>query len=174
MRQMIRILALITLSLEWVWAHGGGTLQLTNAEVGPYRVSVWSLPDPMRVGDGHFTVAVSKPPTSGSDSGEAGTPVFDAKVELQLTPVEIDGQTYVVPATHESAVNKFFYEGDVDLPTAGLWRVAVSVEGKGKASFEVQVLPPAGINWLLWIGLAVCVAAVAGLALWRLGIRRPA
>jgi hypothetical protein len=173
-RLLLSIFFLVTLSLEWAWAHGGGTLQLTNVEVGPYRVSVWSLPDPLRVGDGHFTVAVSKPMTPGTAPGAAGPPVFDAKVELQLTPVKSDGQTYVVPATHESAVNKLFYEGDFELPTAGLWRVAVAVEGTGAAAFEIEVLPPAGSQAWLWTGLVLCIAVIAWLALWGLGVWRSA
>ena len=41
-----------------IQAHGGGVPQLINAKAGPYRVSVCTQPDPIRVCEFHLTLAV--------------------------------------------------------------------------------------------------------------------
>ena len=46
-----------------VHAHGTGTPQLLNAPTGPYLLSVWTDPDPLRVDEAHVVVAVVEPVT---------------------------------------------------------------------------------------------------------------
>jgi hypothetical protein len=145
-------------------AHGGGTPQLTNVRVGPYGVSVWTQPEPLRVGVVHLTVAVAEPLTpAAGQSVEVGPPVLNAVVQLELKPLDRLHQTLVVPATHQAAVNKFFYEADLDLPAAGQWEVRVLVNGPagaGDARFEVEVLPPSTFSgWFLGSGLVVVLLA---------------
>lgn len=152
------------------WAHGGGVPQLTNAEAGPYRVSAWTLPDPIRVGEMHVSVAISEPPAPGTVEEGMGDLVLDAQVRVQLEPVAQPGEGLVTFATREEAVNKLFYETDVDLPSEGQWQVNILVEGpagSGKASFELRVLPASTFNTLralppLWVaggvGLALLTA----------------
>ena len=94
-------------------AHGGGVPRLTNAEVGPYWVSVWTQPDPLRAGEVHFTVAVSEP---GLNGREVGAPILDATLELWLIPLNDKQQQMNVWATHDEAVNKLFYEADIEVP----------------------------------------------------------
>ncbi|MFQ5611033.1 MAG: hypothetical protein ACE5H9_02765 [Anaerolineae bacterium] len=154
-------------------AHGGGTPQLTNAEVGPYWVSVWTQPDPARVGEWHITVAVAEPPSPGSATNEAGPPVLDATVSVRLTSLERPGQTIMALATHEDAANKLFYEADLDLPRGGQWRASVDVQGPaggGQASFELQVLPgerSSGLAWAAWGGAGLAVLALGWLVVRR-------
>jgi hypothetical protein len=149
------LLALVlSLSPDIAWAHGGGVPQLTNAEAGPYWVSAWTSPDPLRVGQAYITVAVSKPTAGTVGRSEAGPPVLDAAVLVEFEPLDYDGEGLAVPATHGDAANKLFYEADLDLPETGRWGVVVSVvgpDGKGSAGFETQVSPPSGFNWM-WIG----------------------
>lgn len=48
---------LLLLVLSWptrVATHGSGTPRLVNIIAGPYRLWVWSLPDPIRVGETHI------------------------------------------------------------------------------------------------------------------------
>jgi hypothetical protein len=145
-------------------AHGGGTPQLANAKIGPYRISVWTEPAPLRVGEAHFSIAVAEPPASDAAQYESGPPVLGATVELQLQPVAGTGQILTAQATHETAVNKLFYEADIDLPAEGLWEVTISVagaDGSGSVSFEIEVLPSSNSGWMVFggIGLAVLVTA---------------
>jgi hypothetical protein len=157
------IVALVS-AVVWVFAargtqaHGGGVPQLTNAEAGPYWVSAWTQPDPLRVGKAHITVAVSEPGESGSGLREAGSAVLDALVQVQFKPLEGGGETLAVSATHENAANKIFYEADLELPETGRWQVDVSIEGpdgSGSASFDTRVSPPSTVNWALVGGLGL-------------------
>ena len=136
-------------------AHGGGVPQLTAEPVGPYRLYVWSKPDPARVGELHFTVGVFE----GVDAtGAADVPVLDAVVDLQLTELAPAGvEPVVLLGSAAEAGALYYYELDFAVPTAGEWQAAVSVdgpEGGGSASFDLQVLPP-GINWTLVGGVLV-------------------
>lgn len=141
---MTRWLRLI-LGVGWlalmVWprpgaAHGGGTPQLVAVPVGPYTLSLWTQPDPPRVGTLHLTAAVFVP------GPQADTPVLDARVVARLTPEQ--GQPLEVELTHAQAVNPLYYEADVRVPSAGVWRVTIAVQGEqggGEAAFDLKVHP---------------------------------
>jgi len=165
--RLFKFFILMTLVLGYptsgALAHGGGVPQLTNAKAGPYQVSVWTQPDPLRVGEVHFTVAVSEPGPTGR---EAGSPVLDAVVELQLVPPgEKNKPPLRVSATHNEAVNKLFYEADINLPAEGPWQVSTSVKGpsgSGQTNFTVEVLPPSAFNWWIVLGGAAVVITATG------------
>jgi hypothetical protein len=108
----------------------GGTLRLSE-RVGPYRVSVFTSPEPLRVGPADISVFVQ--------DAESGAPVA-AAVRLTLTPGG-GGEGLSCPATAEQAVNKLLRAAAVDLPAAGPWRIEVDVEGpRGPAHCEVAVM----------------------------------
>jgi hypothetical protein len=163
---LLSLLALaLVVSPRVAWAHGGGVPRLTNADAGPYWVSVWTQPDPLRVGQAHITVAVSEPSAAAAEQREAGAPILGATVRVAFEPLDTTGETLTVAATHEGAANKLFYEADLELPETGRWQVVVTVEGPdgvGSTSFETQVAPPAPFSWT-WVG-GLGVAALA--AVW--------
>jgi hypothetical protein len=152
-------------AIDTAQAHGGGVPQLINAEAGPYWVSVWTQPNPLRVGQAHITVAVSEPPAASSSQREAGAPVLDAMVQVQLQPLAGSGEPRTASATHEGAANKLLYETDLHLAEAGSWQVWVAVDGvqgSGKTGFQVEVAEASRSRWPWVAGLAI-----AGLgALW--------
>lgn len=155
------LLFLIVL-LAWpVHAHGGGTPQLTNEDIGPYWVSVWTSPDPVREGQMHVTVSVAEP---GAEAGQqAGSPVLGASVEVTVTPRAGGFADATVQATNEQSANKLFYEADVLVPAAGDWQVQIDVqgsEGSGEAQFDLLVLPAEGIDWLLVGGVVFLSVSV--------------
>ena len=160
-RKLSTVLLIMVLGLPVgiAWAHGGGVPRMTNVDAGPYWVSAWTQPDPLREGQAHITVAVSEPMKSTDGRREAGSPVLNALVQVQFRPLDREGETLLVLATHEAAANKLFYEADLELPETGRWQVIVQVEGpqgSGSASFEAQVSPPTGVSvtWLVGLGLA--------------------
>jgi hypothetical protein len=151
-----------------IQAHGGGTPRLINAEAGPYWVSVWTDPDPIRVGEFHVTVAISEAPEPGAGTREAGDLVLDATVLVRADPVGQGGETLAAAATRDNAVNKLFYEADLRLPAEGQWRVDIQVDGAtgtGNASFDIEASSPPAFNtpfslgWPLWAGLGLVLAA---------------
>jgi hypothetical protein len=110
----------------------GGALRLSE-HVGPYRISVFTSPGPLRVGAADISVFVQ-------DAG-SGAPVADAGVRLTLTPAAGNGAGLTYTATVEQATNKLLRAAAVDLPAAGPWRIEVAVEGpRGLARCSVSVL----------------------------------
>jgi hypothetical protein len=97
-----------------------------------------------------------------------------ALVQVELKPLDHEGETLAAAATHEGAANKIFYEADLDLPATGRWQVAIGVEGPegaGSASFDTEVSPPSTLNWT-WIGgLGLVALAGVWLAQWYRGQR---
>lgn len=164
---MLLILTMLAVTAGISSAHGGGTPQLSDVEAGPFRLFVWTSPEPWRAGgEAHVTVAV----TSLDDAGQT-IPVDDASVAIELAPADAPERAIVLTATPVAGAGAGFYEGDTSLAQAGEWQVSVKVTaaaGAGDAGFVYQVQPGSQINWLLWLGAALAVLAVVG----YLGTRR--
>lgn len=110
-------------------AHGGiGVQHLNNVPSGPFRVYVWSDPEPPEVGEYHVTIALTEN-VEGDSTGLAGGPVLDASVTVELTHVD-SGETLSALATHDDALNKLFYVASFEPARKGLWSV------------QVRILPP--------------------------------
>ena len=142
-------------------AHGGGTLQLSDTLAGPYRLTVWTSPEPVRMGELHVTVGV------GDTNGLS---VLDASVLVIITPPNGSGKPFSDDATTSQSANKFNYEVDFELISPGIHEITVEVrgvEGEGFASFDIEVLPLKVHEWnrVVLIGGGV-VAAVAWIV-WR-------
>jgi|TARA_B100001971_G_scaffold62948_1_gene57983 hypothetical protein len=135
-------------------AHGGGTPQLSGVTAGPYWLTVWTNPEPVRAGELHVTVGVG---------GADGAPVLDAEVQVEISALPNGGVSLSGAATSAQSTNKFLYEVDFELPESGLYLVSVKVsgaEGHGAASFELQALPAEASNWLVLVSVGVAVLAV--------------
>lgn len=166
-RQLLRIILLaviFTISLALARAaraHGGGAPRLVNEDIGPYWISVWTAPQPVREGQLHITVAVAEPGESAG--GQAGAPVLGAAVDVTLTPRAGGLADVRDQATNEQSANKLFYEADMIVPVAGDWQATVEVsgpEGSGQAQFDLTVEPAGSGNWMLFGGIGLL--AVAG------------
>jgi hypothetical protein len=139
----------------------GGTVRVGNQRAGPYDLTVFTDPTPVRPGVCDVSVAVAR--AGSSDL------VQDAQVTVRAVHVGRQGDAVSAPATHERATNKLFYAADVPLASAGRWRIDVEVKsalGEGAVSFEVEaeeagfldnpaavgavvVLPVVAVAWLL-------------------------
>ncbi len=154
-----------------VRAHGsGGTLQMNIVPAGPYQISLWTEPVPLTVGNIHFNIAVTTPPTD-TTLNEAGAPVLNADVTVTLTPIGGNGESRTLTATHEGAVSKIFYNTDTDITTPGDWRITVTVStaaGRGSAETIVTIAEASARQprWL-WYGAGAAVALTVGLFLFR-------
>jgi hypothetical protein len=163
---VVLLLALAIITTGRAVGHGGGAPQIVNEPAGPYLVSAWTDPDPLRVGTIHMTVAVSEPAgVEAAAATEAGTAVLGAAVRVVLE--SMDNPT-IRPvgglATHENAINRLFYEADLDVPETGIWRVNLLIDGPagaGETGFEVQVLPPSRLNWPILVAAAAVVLVAA-------------
>jgi hypothetical protein len=152
LRRTIGLLACLWVGLVWAWpsaAHGGGVIRIAAASLGPYQLSVWTAPEPPRVGRVHVTVGLAAATDGAPVTGET----------VHVTAYGPEGAAPVrVMATHEGALVPVLYEADLFLPTPGAWRFEVDVAGVGSADFSLQV-GEAAPNWPLYglIGVAVVV-----------------
>jgi hypothetical protein len=136
----------------------GGTLRLNKTTAGPHLVSVWTQPDPPWVGRLDVSVAVMRPST--------GEPVLDVTGSLSAEPLSRQGATVSARLERGAGGNLLLYHGELELPTAGPWRVTVHVEGptgEGTATFELDVHPsgPLAKPWLLG-AMGLLVAGAVG------------
>lgn len=146
-------------------AHTEGKMQLSAAEAGPFKLTVWTSPDPAEVGDVHVAVAVV--------AAEDASPVLDATVMVSLSPVA-GGDPLVGQASTEDSENKFLYEAIFDVSEPGDYRVDLEVtnaDGKaGTATFGLVVVDNSGFSLLYIIPVVLLVIAII---LVIVALRRP-
>jgi hypothetical protein len=136
-------------------ARGDGGAVRLSQRVGPYRVTVFTAPTPLRAGPVDVSVFVQ--------DGAGGAALPDVTVRITLAPVGRDGPALEARATHEAATNKLFQAAAFDLPAPGRWRVAVAVEGpRGRAEcaceVEAEAPPPRWVElwpWFAWPAVPV-------------------
>jgi hypothetical protein len=144
-------------------AHGGGTPRLVNVPAGPYQLSAWTQPDPIRTGDLHVTVAVTAP--------ESGAPVLAARVEVAVIHPGASDDPSFVEAIRGITPNKLLHDVDLEIPAAGDYGIALRVTGPagtGRAGFNLSILPPAQNG----TGSVVVSIAAVSLMLTLLSLRR--
>jgi hypothetical protein len=161
------ILAVILGTALPVAAHGGGKQQVAGEVLGPFRVYVWTSPEPWRVGEAHTTVAVTRLLEGEEETPATGVQVFVVYVQ--------DGQSERVAALEQTGAQAGFYEADGQVATAGEWQVTVEIagpEGGGKVSFVEAVQPANAFNWwLIGGGTLVLLLAVGYLGTRKTGVR---
>jgi hypothetical protein len=116
-------------------AHAdGGTLRL-HETAGPFEVSIFTSPEPLRVGQADVSVLVQ---TRGADV------LLEATVELRLRDPDAVEQMPVL--ARPSAANRLLHAATVALPRPGRWMLAVAVQrGRDRAlvSSALEVAPAA-------------------------------
>jgi len=146
----------------------GGTLQFRK-EAGPFVVTVFSAPVPLRAGAADISVMVQ--------DGQDNSPVMDADVSVQLSKAK--EQTIDAKATTSRATNKLLYACSVAFRSPGSWRLTVRVTRGGtggEASGDISVLPEEAPFVTYWLYFAVVPLGVMLFALnqWLKKRRRPA
>lgn len=167
-RPALVLAGLILVMVAFLSSHlqaNGGKPRLKKVEAGPYLVSVWTQPDPSRTGRIDVSVAVTRAPTA--------EPVEAAEVRLRAEA--LTGRGTVTAALERGAGgSRLLYHGNLELPSEGLWRVTVAVEGPagtGQTAFELDVRASNSLAWLLIIGGTVVSFAAAAGGLWWLWAR---
>ncbi|MAT99017.1 MAG: hypothetical protein CL608_17875 [Anaerolineaceae bacterium] len=167
LRSSVFLFLFIAFVLSWqtVLAHGGGELQISNAPIGEYQVSVWNNPPTARAGQAiHITVGIAR-----ADTGE---PVLDAAVSVTIVNERGDPVT-AAAATTEQSINRLFYEADLDGVSSGMYEMQIEVtgsDGSGALSFPLTVAPTSFWPWLVGAAVALLVVWLV-LRIWRSGTK---
>lgn len=139
-------------------AQADGGLVALHQEAGPFVVTVFTAPGPLRAGPVDISVLVQ--------DRASGQPVLDGEVLVRLkSPGAI---TPAERATREAAQNKLLYCALINLPEAGQWELEVTIkQGNEKASILGQVSAAARTPFLLsyWRSLSLPPIVIAVFAL---------
>lgn len=153
-RLLVILVALCLLAAPSVRANGG-TVQVADQPAGPYVVTVFTSPSPVRAGAVDVSVLVQD---------QARQPVDDAQVTVTTEPINHGGPGGSYPATRDQADNKLYYAAKFNLPAAGQWRFTVDVQGQrggGATAFALEaggasvISPPLLVALLLLVPLGI-------------------
>lgn len=132
----------------------GGVVQFRK-EAGPFLVTLFSSPSPLRTGPADLSVLV--------ESAQTRAPVLNATVSLHLRSAS--GREADAAATHERATNKLLYAALPAIPEAGTWEVQVTVlrqAAHATAGGSIQVLPgpPAMVHYWPYFAIVPCLVGL--------------
>ena len=132
----MRAVALLLVLAVAAPALADGGLVRISQPAGPWMVTVFSSPTPLRAGPLDLSVLVRDPVADRS--------VLDAEVHVSL--YEVEGSRAVhASATHAEATNKLLYAALLDLPAPGHWEARLLIrrgEQTAELSFPFEAAPP--------------------------------
>jgi hypothetical protein len=153
-----QFLLLVTILAGVAYADGGA-VQFSAAS-GPFVVTLFAQPSPLRVGPVDMSVLVQRRST--------GEPILDATVVLAIRPSRVTGAPRFSKAVHAHTGNQLLQSASVDIPSAGAWSVQLFVS-KGReeaiASGELSALPASGQFAAIWPFLVLPPFAISLFAL---------
>ncbi len=128
----------------------GGTVQFRRRS-GPFIITLFSSPVPLRTGEADLSVLV--------EWADGNRPVLDATVGLDLSQ---PGARLSMKATHAQAANKLLYAALPQLPKPGNWTAAVSVtrgDSRAEVMGTVNVIfgPPALVSYWPYFAIVPCL-----------------
>jgi hypothetical protein len=149
--KILHFLPVLMLACGWCPAAraDGGTVRLVERQ-GGFQVSVFTSPNPLRVGPVDISVLLQ--------DSETLAPMSASIITLNVTPRGGAGHAIHCFATVEAATNKLFRDASVELPEPGWWDVEVDCEGAhggARVRFAMDVAPPlpgwmAAWPWFCW------------------------
>lgn len=163
-RGLLLVAALVAFSAR---AQADGGFVELHQEAGPFVVTVFSAPGPLRAGPVDISVLVQ--------DRASGQPVLGEEVFVRLK--SLGAITLVERATREAAQNKLLYSALINLPEPGQWELEVTInQGKETASVlgQVSAAPPTPFLLSYWRSLLLPSIVIVMFALNQLLKRRSA
>ncbi len=140
-----------------LFADGGEVL--SRQESGPFVITVFAAPVPLRAGPIDLTVLVQ--------TRDALEPVLDAEVSIRL-----DGASQMQAAASRSkAQNKLLYAAALHLPQPGEWKYTVSVHSVVGAAvisggFQASQPAPPLASYAFYLAIPLVLIAIFVLHQW--------
>lgn len=154
-----------TLVFAPVVLHADAGLLRVSEPGGPYRISVFTEPTPLRVGGGTIHVFVA--------DRETGEPVTDAHVRIRLE--SHSGETAQPPEHLHRQPRGLRFSAGFKAPATGRFTTRIDVAGRsgaGSVSFHVDVEPHQPLLVTLGPALAVPPLGIGLFALHQVLVRR--
>lgn len=132
---LLTLVAAAALAVPPAVLANGGIARLVRAPVGPYLVTVYSSPTPLRTGEVDVSVMVQ----------DSTNELVDVAIEVEAVPLRVEEggpspETVRREATRQQATNKLFKAAKFDIEAPGDWRFRVRVESAGEVEFEAPVV----------------------------------
>lgn len=168
MRRMPRLLlVMIALDRGAALAAADGGLLRHAGPAGPYRVTVFTTPTPLRPGAADVSVLVQ--------DAETGAVLPDVIVHVTGTVAGDREPIIQARATHEAATNKLFQAAVLEVPAAGAWQLVIEVggpQGSARVIVPVEVEPPLPRwvdlwPWLAWPLVPIACFTLHQVRVWR-------
>ena len=145
-------MAVLLIALAWIpdiiQAHADGGAVQFEKSAGPFIVTVFTMPTPLRAGPVDLSLMVQ--------SRDNHQPVLDCQAIVQLRK---EGATTIrSAATHEAAQNKLLYAAPVKVPESGLWELEVAIkhgDDSINVAGEITVAPSNPVLLVYWRSLAL-------------------
>lgn len=138
------------LLLAWsTWAVADSGVVRVSQVDGPWRMTVFSEPTPLRAGLVDLSVMIQQ--------AKDDEPVLDATVSLILEHVEGTADSMLVEATQEAATNRLLYSAKFEIPAPGDWTIeaaALRDQHISRVRFQATVaeaLPPILDMWIWFV-----------------------
>jgi hypothetical protein len=154
------LLCLLGVDRKPALADGGQVRSVCRQ--GRYQMTVFTSPTPLSAGLVDISVALQD-----SNTGDI---VQDSQITLNISPAFDLTATIRAIATRESATNKLLKSALIELPSGGIWKVAVSAAANEmnapiETQFTVDVAPPkpAWISvwpWFTWPVIPIALFGV--------------
>jgi hypothetical protein len=155
----ITLAMMSVISAPWAANADGGRVQLHEAS-GPFVVTVFAAPEPLRAGPIDTSVLVQ--------DRETGRVILDATVNFAFHPNVGTSPRFLTHATHAQAKNKLLQAATVDVPAPGWWIMHVSVcRGREEVvlATKLLVMPSAPRVTAIWPFLFIPPFAIGLFAL---------
>lgn len=159
---LLLLLSLIPLLAPPLLANGG-TVRVSRAPLGPYLVTIYSSPTPLRTGEVDISVLVQ-------DSADA---VQAPPITVEAIPRALTEGATSDPirreATRAQATNKLFQAAKFEVAEPGEWEFRVEVAGAGSLSFPATVVRSTLLDrpYLLGLLILLPLLVIGWLALGR-------
>lgn len=162
-RGAITFLFLFLILLAPPLAANGGTVRISRAPLGPYLVTIYTSPTPLRTGEVDVSVLVQDPDDA----------VHTPRIVVEARPRRLAEGHVAQPvrrqATRAEATNKLFQAAKFDVSAPGEWEFHVNVEGAGTLSFRGTVAKSTLLDrpYLLGLLILLPLLVIGWLALGR-------
>ena len=144
--------AMLLIAIIWIPgiipAHADGGAVQFEKSAGPFVITVFTTPAPLRAGPVDISVMIQ--------NRENQQPVLDCQARVQLR--KEGAMNLRSEVTHEAAQNKLLYAAQVNVPEPGLWELEVAIE-HGDDSInvvgEITVAPANPVLLVYWRSLTL-------------------